>query len=106
MLRNVSSWFSCSSEDQDPRSASLHKIYETLQVPKASLSAASPLYPMMPEVERKKTELSIKETSASKSRAKMLVVREPGMSVTDTAKKVMNKIENLLGPLTVRLLGQ
>ena len=51
---------------------------------------------MMPEVERKKTELSIsisiKETSASKSRAKMSVVREPGMSVTDTAKKVMKKL--------------
>ena len=48
----------------------------------------------MPEVERKKTELSIsiKETSASKSRAKMSVVREPGMSVTDTAKKVMKKL--------------
>ena len=49
---------------------------------------------MMPEVERnrKKTELGIKETSASKSRAKMLVVRKSGMSVTDTAKKVMKKL--------------
>ena len=51
---------------------------------------------MMPEVERKKTELSIsisiKETSASKSRAKMSVVREPCMSVMDTAKKVMKKL--------------
>ena len=42
-------------------------------MPEAGLSAASPLYPMMPEVERK---LSIKGTSASKSMAKMLVVRD------------------------------
>ena len=47
-------------------------------MPEVGLSAASPLYLIMPEVERKKTELSIKETSGSKSRAKMLVVREPG----------------------------
>ena len=40
-------------------------------MPKASLSVASPLYLMMPEVERKKSKLSIKETSASKSRAKI-----------------------------------
>ena len=54
--------------------------------------AASPLDLMMPEAERKQTELSITETSASKSRAKMSVMRDPGMSVTDTAKKVMKKL--------------
>ena len=96
---------SSSSEEQDPRSASLHKIYETLdsltspspaaperpawtlQVPDTGLNAASPLYLMMPEAERKKTELSVTDTSA-----KVSVVREPGMSVTDTAKKVMKKL--------------
>ena len=61
------------SEEQDPRSAPLHKIYETLdsltspnpaaperpawtlQVPDTGLCAASPLYLMMPEAERKQT---------------------------------------------------
>ena len=98
------------TEEQDPRSATLYKIYETLdsltspnpaaperpawtlKVPDTGLCAASPLYLMMPEAERKQTELSITETSASKSRAKMSVVRDPGMSVTDTAKKVMKKL--------------
>ena len=46
----------------------------------------------MPEAEMKQTELSVIETSASMSRAKMSVMREPGMSVTHTANKVMKKL--------------
>ena len=102
------------SEEQEPRSATLHKIYETLdsltspnpaaperpawtlQVPDTGLCAVSPLYLMMPEAERKQTEFSITDPSANKSRAKTSVVREPGMSVTDTAKKVMEKISTNL----------
>ena len=61
-------------------------------MPDFGLSVASPLYLMMLEVKRKKMDLSVTETSASKSRAKVSVVREPGMSVTDMAKKLMNKL--------------
>ena len=68
----------------------------TLQVRDTGLCAALHPYLMMPEAERKKTEFSITDPSANKSRAKTSVVREPGMSVTDTAKKVMEKISTNL----------
>ena len=104
-----------SSSNNEPGPVTLHKIYETLdslsspapnspaperpawslQVPDPGLSAASPLYLMMPDAERRQslshTDLTIMETSASKSQARGSEVRDPRMSVTDTAKKVIEK---------------
>ena len=49
-------------------------------------------------------ELSVTETSASKCKAKMSAVREPGMSVTDTAKKVKKKLSvKLSNKLSLKL---
>ena len=105
-----------SSSNNEPGPVTLNKIYETLdslsspapnppaperpawslQVPDPGLSAASPLYLMMPDAERRQslshTDLTIMETSASKSQARGSEVRDPRMSVTDTAKKVIEKL--------------
>ena len=105
-----------SSSNNEPEPLTLNKIYETLdslsspapnppaperpawslQVPDPGLSAASPLYLMMPDAKRRQSlshmDLTIMETSAIKSQAMGSEVRDPRMSVTDTAKKVIEKL--------------
>ena len=102
-----------SNNKDEPEPVTLHKIYErldsltspsaipaaplrpawTLQVPDPGLSAASPLYLVMPEAERRPSlvYMDLAETSACKTLTRASAVRETraSVSVSDTAKKVI-----------------
>ena len=101
-------------DESDP--VTIHKIYErldsltspsaipaaplrpawTLQVPDPGLSAASPLYLVMPEAEKRPSlvYMDLAETSASKTVTRNTAVRgtRASVSVSDTAKKVIKKL--------------